>query len=120
METPEHTHHRDTDRCPDCVVDAGPQLAALKKETSEQSEVLKKINETVSNINVALVGDLQTQGLIGRVAKQISDLEKDISDLKKWREKTEKATRDLVGRVVAYGVVAIGIMITAAYVIIKG
>lgn len=107
-------------RCDGCVVDAGAQLAALNKETSEQSKVLKKINETVSDINLALVGDLQTQGLIGRVAKQVSDLEKDIADLKKWREKTEKDARDLVGRIVAYGSVAIGILVTAAYMVMKG
>jgi hypothetical protein len=117
--TAEHPYRR-ADRCPDCVTDAGAQLSALKAETAAQSKMLVEISDTVTNINVALIGDLQKQELIGRVDKQLSELKLDVDMLKAWREETKKGARDLAGRVVAYGLVAIGILVTAAYMFIKG
>ena len=114
-----HIHQRKKDRCIGCVVDAGEQLASLKRETSEQSVMLKDINTTVSAINRALVGDLEKQGLIGRVDAQIKEISKDVSDLKAWKKKSEDAMRALTWRLAGYGIAFIVLIVIAVEIYIK-
>ena len=119
MTDPVHIHRRENDRCDDCVVDAGEQLAALKRETSEQSVMLKDINTTVSAINRALVGDLEKQGLIGRVDAQIKEILKDVADLKAWKKNSESAMRALTWRLAGYGIAFIVLIGIAVEIYIK-
>ena len=119
MTEPVHIHQRENDRCIGCVVDAGEQLAALKRETSEQSATLKVINTTVSAINRALVGDLEKQGLIGRVDAQIKEISKDVADLKAWKKKSEDAMRALTWRLAGYGIALIELIGIAVEIYIK-
>lgn len=111
-DSPDHLHHRLGDRCQDCVVDAGAQLAALQKETSEQSVVLNKIA-------LALIGDYEKQGLISRSEQQYIELKKEIADLKAWKDHIEKLKADLLGRMILYGIGAIIVLLGGAYMVIK-
>ena len=110
-----HTHSRDTDRCPDCVTDAGRQLEDLRKETTEQSATLVRVETTVIKISEALIGTLKEQGLIS----QISDLKKEINDLNIWRGGIENFKNALVMKIVLFGGVAMLLVFGAAWAIVK-
>jgi hypothetical protein len=97
------------------VPDAGKQIDELRKETTEQSRILERVETTVLKISEALIGTLKEQGLIS----QISDLKKEINELNIWRSGIENFKNALVMKIVVIGGIAVLLVFGAAWAIVK-
>jgi hypothetical protein len=116
---PVHTHTRSTDRCSDCVPDAGKQIDDLRKETTEQSRIMERVEIAVTKISETLIGTYDKQGMIGRVDAQIERLANKIRDLEEWKDGVEVMKKNIIGKIVVIGGAAILFVFGAAWVILK-
>lgn len=91
----------------------------LRDEMAIQSRVLLRVESAVAAINTALIGTLDKQGLIGRVDKQISDLQKDLKEVQQRQDEIETLKNSIIWTVVKIGIGALALVVGAAWAIVK-
>jgi hypothetical protein len=91
---------------------------SVVKTNEEHNKAIARVEKIVLQINDALIGTLEKQGLIGRVDAEIKELQRDVRELKDWQDQTQQDIRSVVikiigscaGLVVAGAVVAIAVV----------
>jgi hypothetical protein len=114
-----HMRNQLTDRCSDCVPDAGKQLADLKNSLSYLQKVNNEQSVMLEKINSAIVGNYEKQGLIVRIDAQITALKQEVNYLKIWREGIDKTKNTFISKILMAIIPAIIIGATIAIAIIK-
>jgi DNA polymerase III alpha subunit len=72
-----------------------------------QNQAIARVEKVVNQINDALIGTLDKQGLIGRVASERDKMLRDIDDLMEWKSKMQGALQTVTVKLIGVGGAAI-------------
>lgn len=73
----------------------------------KQNQAIARVEKVVNQINDALVGTLDRQGLIGRVATTDDKMQSDIDDLMEWKAKVQGSLQTITVKLIGFGGAAI-------------
>jgi hypothetical protein len=83
-----------------------------------QNTAIARIEKIVTQINEALIGTLEKQGLIGRIDTEIKSLQRDVNELMEWKDQAQSAIRSIIFKVIGScaGLVVVGAVVAIAVV----